>query len=327
MISYKSIIQFWDKFFFSPKPTEGIALFRIVWISIISLYFLFDLENLATFYGPHAILSMETVKSGFSKPHINVFQIFGVSYSTLYLFMGIYALSLFTSLIGFYTRTSLIVVTICMVSLHQRNIWLLSSSETLMRIVSILLVCSPCGHSLSIDSFLSKRSGKPLQKIWAPWALRLIQIQLSVVYVWTVWHKLKGDNWIDGTAVYYATRLESMTNFPMPFVLDSILFIKLATWGALVLEFALGTLVWIKEFRKPVIFAGLFFHLGIEYMMSIPFFEIIMMALILNYFTPEELKAFVDQMRESFVKGVNDSPLASGIKKKLTSITPEVPTV
>lgn len=160
-----------------------------------------------------------------------------------------------------------------------------------MRTMTILLMCSPCGNSYSIDRLISKK-----EKLLAPWALRLMQIQISVVYLWTVWHKLKGDTWLDGTAVYYATRLEGLRNFPVPFILDNLLLIKLSTWGTLVVELLLGVLVWFKETRRPMIFIGIVFHLSIEYMMSIPFFELTMIALLMNFFTAEEHQAFVTQV-------------------------------
>lgn len=324
MFSYKSILQSWDNFFFAPKPTEGIALFRIVWVSVLSLYFLFDLPNLTDFYGPHALISLEASKDHFRFPHVNIFHWLGNSYNVLYIIIGIYGMALVSSLFGFFTRSSLMIVLICLVSLHQRNIWLLSSSELLIRSITILLLCSPCGRALSLDSYFARKGeGKRLPREWAPWALRLIQIQLSVVYIWTVWHKLKGDTWFDGTALYYATRIEAMTNFPVPFLLDSIWFIKLSTWGTLLVELSLGILIWIKELRRPLIITGLIFHLGIEYMMSIPFFEIVMMALLINFYTPEELKSFVMQIQASVVKNIREVPMAAQAKAWLISLVSE----
>lgn len=324
MISLKTIYDCWDRFFFEPKPTEGIALFRIVWITVLIFYFLFDLPNLADFYGPHALISLETSREHFRFPHVNVFNWLGNSYNVVYILVGIYGLALLSSLFGFFTRSSLLIVLVCLVSLHQRNIWLLSSSELLIRAITILLVCSPCGHTLSLDAyFAQKREGRKLPREWAPWALRLIQIQLSVVYVWTVWHKLKGDDWLDGTALYYATRLESMTNFPVPYLMNSIWFIKISTWGTLLLELSLGTLIWIKEFRKPLILTGIGFHLGIEYIMSIPFFEIVMMVLLINFFTPEELKSFVLRMKSWLVRNISEVPMADKAKTWLISLIGE----
>lgn len=316
MFSYKTFLSRWDRFFFRPVPVEGIALFRIAWCLLLLMYVLLDLGNVADFYGPKAILSLETVKSQYQFPHMNIFHLFGDSAPVVHTMMGVYALSLIFALVGFRTRSSLLVALICMVSFHQRNIWLLSSSEVLMRTIMILLVCAPAGNALSVDSLLDKKKNL-LPKEWAPWALRLIQIQISVVYLWTVWHKLKGDQWIDGTAVYYATRLDSMTNFPVPFLLDNLFTIKLMTWGTLVLEFALGTLIWFREFRKPLIIAGVFFHLGIEYMMSIPFFELIMIALLINFFTPQELRAFVQVTRERMRESIRSSTITDALKNRI----------
>ncbi len=300
-MSYKTLVQLWNDFFFKPRPTEGMAVFRIVWCGLLSLYFLLDIENAADFYGPHGLISLETVKSQFQFFHANLFVIFGNTYDTTHLIMTVMGLSLLASLVGFYTRTSLVIMLFCLVSFHQRNIWFLSSSEVLIRVITVLMIFSPCGHSYSVDAWLSRKGLRhALPSEWAPWAWRLIQIQISVVYLWTVWHKLKGDNWFDGSAVYYATRLENMTNFPIPYLLDSVVFIKLMTWGTLGVEFALGSLIWIKEWRKPLILIGVIFHLGIEYMMSIPFFELVMIVLLINFYTPEELKQFTEQALGTF---------------------------
>lgn len=307
-----------NKFFFEEKPTEGIALFRIVWAGMLFCYFLMDLTNVNDFYGSHAILSHATVAQEFQFPHLNIFQYLKQTNEVAMGLMVVYGISLVMSMFGLFTRYSLIIAFICMTSLHQRNIFLLSSSETLMRVMTILLICSPCGHSFSIDSLLGRYYPTFQQKrTWPVWALRLIQIQLSVIYLWTFIHKLKGETWIDGTAVYYATRLEGMTNFTIPILMDSPIFLKLATWGTLLTEFSLGVLIWVKPIRKYVIALGVVFHLGIEYLMSIPFFELSMIVLLMNFFTPEELKAFVVRIKEAVIVGIQETGLTSDLKEKL----------
>lgn len=318
MISYKKIVGSWDRFFFEEKPTESIALFRFVWMAMLLVYYVMDVVNIQDFYGPHALISLETTRAEFPLYHLNLFHLVNPSYEFTYGLMAVFIISLFFSMIGLFTRYSLIVALICMTSFHQRNIWILSSSETLMRIMMILLVCSPCGHTFSVDSLLAKRFPQFKKKEnWPVWALRLIQIQLSVVYIWTVWHKLKGDNWIDGTAVYYATRLENMINFSVPYLMDSMIFLKMMTWGTLLLELALGTLIWVKEIRKPVIVAGILFHVGIEYIMCIPFFEINMMILLMVFITPEEARTFIRKTKTSFLKAIQDSTMNIQVKEKL----------
>jgi hypothetical protein len=291
-----SIKAAWNKFFFEERPTEGIALFRICWFSLIFAYYLLDIQNIEDFYGPYGMVSLETAEGQFPHPHANIFQFFKPSLEVAYAIMFLYGASLVTSILGFFTRTSMVIAFICMVSLHQRNIWLLSSSEMLMRQITLFLLFSPCGHALSIDSLLFNKV-----KDHTVWVWRLIQIQLSVVYVWTAWHKIQGDTWFDGSAVYYASRIESLRNFTIPYLMDSVTFLKLSTWGTLVVEFSLGTLIWVKELRKPVIIGGILFHLGIEYLMSIPFFELIMITLLINFISPEEIRAYVMKWRRPVI--------------------------
>ena len=80
------------------------------------------------------------------------------------------------------------------------------------------------------------------------------------------------------------------------------------TWGALFIEFALGTLVWIKELRYPVIFGGVLLHLGIEFTMTIGFFEWMMMFSFLLFVDSEHLEVYVADKVKS---------IASDIKEKL----------
>lgn len=320
MFSPKKILNAWDKFFFEEKPTEGMALFRIIWMSMIFIYFLIDLGNSQDFYGPHALLSQNTVRDQFPFLHANIFNLFRPSYETVNGIMLVYALSIVASIFGLFTRYSLILALILMTSLHQRNIWLLSSSEMLMRAITLMLVFSPCGHSLSVDALLGRYFQDFRKKTLSPvWALRLIQIQISVVYLWTVWHKLQGETWLNGTAVYYATRLDSMANFTVPVLMDSLIFLKLMTWGTLLVELSLGTLIWFKKFRRPVIVTGILFHLGIQYIMSIPFFELYMMALLINFVSPDDLKAFAMKAKNLFALCIQNSILGDSIKQKLIS--------
>lgn len=293
MFEFKKTVRVIDNFFFQPESTLATGAFRILWCSLLLSSFLFELIHFDDLYGAKGLISLETVRSQFNFPHLNIFNWLGLAPSILSGFMWVYGMALVAGILGFYTRHSMILILIGLVSLHQRNIWFLSSSELLMRVITLYLVFAPTGRSLSLDAYFAKKEGRPWSQVHAPWVMRLIQIQLSVVYVWTVWHKLKGDTWIDGTALYYATRLEGSTNFPVPFLFDSILFIKLMTWGTLLLELALGILIWFKEFRRVLIAAGILFHIGIEYTMSIPFFEIVMIVLLLSQVTSEEVRAAI----------------------------------
>jgi hypothetical protein len=299
MFSIKTLINSVHSFFFKDHDTKGIGLFRIIWGVLLFAYFLFEVGNLDNYYGTKSILSLKSSLGQFNYPHLNIFQYIGVEDQTLYSFMAIYGIAIICFTIGFYTKQTLIILFICMVSLHQRNIWLLSSCDLLIRLITFYLIFTPCERSISLDqSRLNLKQAAPV------WGLRLIQIQISVVYIWTVWQKLKGESWLDGTAVYYATRLEAFKNVELPWLLDSMFNLKVISWGTLMLEFGIGVLVWFKECKKLLVLIGIIFHLGIEVLMSIPFFEIVMIILLSTYILDELVFTLSKLMRNKSIPQV-----------------------
>jgi uncharacterized membrane protein YphA (DoxX/SURF4 family) len=287
----------WDNFFFSKETSEWAAVQRILIGSLLLLTFIMDMSHLEDYFGIDGLQSLQTVKSQFRYHFNNLFHLLPENNSSLYFITGLHILAALCFIFGFCSRVAAIVLFITLVSFNQRNINLLSSYDLLLRINIMLLIFAPIGDHFSIDSFLRKRRGKSEVEQKPVWILRLIQIQLSVVYVMTVYQKLKGDTWFDGTALYYSSRLHDFTRYPLSFITDSLIMLKLLTWGTLVLEFFLGTLIWVKEFRKPLVITGIVFHIGIEYLMLIPHFEIIMMILLIAMLTPNEQADLIHKIK------------------------------
>jgi hypothetical protein len=193
-------------------------------------------------------------------------------------------------MVGFKTRISAIICFILMVSMQNRNYAILNSGDTLMRCMLFLLIFSPSYVKYSADSWLKKKTGQSYDSEISILTIRLMQLQFSLVYLATTLFKLKGFDWVDGTAVYYTSRLVNFQRIVLPIVFDIPSLVKLATWSALFIEFAMGTLVWVKEFRIWVMLSGIILHLLIEVSMSIGFFEWVMMASYILFLEPSELR-------------------------------------
>lgn len=287
----------WNNFWYAEKPVEGIAIFRILIGTLALITFTLDSLQMSDLWGPNAIQSVKTGMDNFSFPVLNIFQHMNLTENLLLVFIVFQFIALICFILGYKTRIASFIVFILLVSFQQRNINMLSSADLLLRILIMYMVFAPSGNSYSIDAFLAKLKGKPLKRNYANWVHRLIQIQIAVVYISTVIAKAKGHTWLDGSAVYYATRLADLTRFPVPFILDWRWSIMLITWGTLVIELALGTIIFIDEWRKPIIIFGIVFHLGIEYMMSIPTFEWLMIVGLIAMFKIEDYRKF-----DSFLK-------------------------
>jgi Vitamin K-dependent gamma-carboxylase. len=269
-----------NTFFFKPQPVQNVALMRIVFGVLLVANWIMLWSHLEDFWGVSGLVSQQTADIYTSIYTFNFFTYFPIDARVPTILAIVNLLAAVGVLFGFFTRTSVAVAFLTLLSFHQRNIFILNSADLIFRNMLFFLMFTPCGLAYSLDRWIAVRRGKvhgpPPER--APWALRLIQIQFSMVYIATVMFKMKGEAWADGTAIYIATRLDEFAKSPMPLLLNNLMVIKFLTWSTLVVELSLGTLIWIKEFRYWVLLAGVGLHFGIEMTMNIPLFEYIMMA-------------------------------------------------
>jgi hypothetical protein len=205
----------------------------------------------------------------------------------------------FTFTIGFFTRTSAALTFITFLALHHRNPVILNGGDSFCRIAIFFMIFAPAGAMYSVDRWMRVRSGKEKGEpaLREPWAQRLIQLQLAFVYLYTFAWKAAGPMWLDGTAVYYTSRLVEFWRFPVPYVFEHMWTIKLWTWGTLAVELSLALLVWIKELRYPVLLLGVLLHLGIEYSMNIPLFGFIMIFAYMTYVDGTDLERVLHRFK------------------------------
>jgi hypothetical protein len=263
MMRPADVARLWHRFFFEPISTVPIAFYRIVFGLTVLADGLLLVEHLPEFFGTHGVLSREgavLVAPGF---RVSLVQLLPDGDIWLFVFFAAYLLSAICLTLGLWTRTAATAVWLGLVSLHHRNPLILNSGDTFLRIAAFWLMLSPAGLALSLDSW---RRGAAVPKA-EPWAQRMIQLQISTLYASTVWLKLSGSDWIDGTAVYYVTRLPEFARFPVPYVFDHMWTIRALTWGTLVIELALAGLVWVPRLRRWILLGGVLLHLAIEWSM------------------------------------------------------------
>ena len=302
-MSLRRLYQSWNEFFFTPQSPLPVCVFRI-------LYGLIALANLIMlrpewlkWYGPHAMMSIDTMHKLGRGPNMSVFELIPQTDLAVNIFFWVFLVCTVFLTIGYLTRFSAVAVYICLGSIQMRNGYILNSGDTLMIVTGFFLMFAPAGAALSVDRWLRLRRGHESVAValYSPWAQRMIQIQLAVVYFATFYWKTLGVLWMNGTAVYYALRLEDFHRFPMPH-LQNMFVIKSLTWLTLVIEFALGVLIWFKETRYPVLLAGLCLHLGIEYAMNIPLFEWMAVATYVTFIYPEDLSRSLRWFNGQFAK-------------------------
>ena len=223
--------------------------------------------------------------------------------------------------VGLFTRVSSILLFLGTVALHHRAAEMLNSGDTLLRQYLFFLAIGPSGAAVSIDRWIQvkKAGGKLALPTISVWPQRLVQVQLAIVYFTTVWWKMMGLKWRDGTATWYPSHLNEFDRFPYPKFIDEVPMIYVTTYGTLLVELALATLVFAKPFRKWVLLAGAGMHLWIEYSMNIPFFSAIIISGYLCFYEGEEVEGWLRKLSAKlkhpawmsfFVSSVTEEELA-----------------
>lgn len=225
----------------------------------------------------------------------------GTAVTLLYLTLLVAALCL---VVGFRTRVAAAVVWLSLVSFGRRDPWVLNSGDLMLTVLAFYLVFMPSGAALSVDRWLGGKS-----RFWefpakSVWPLRLIQVQVSIMYFFAVWEKVRGTTWNDGTAVSYAFRIGDLERFPIPaFVTDSLVLVSLMTYGTLVIELALAVLVWNGKLRPWVLLGGVALHVGIDFSVRVGFFSLAALVAYVAFLPPGAVSAWVYRLRDRTARG------------------------
>lgn len=295
----------WQTFFFTPQSPTPMALYRIaVGIIVLQCLLVHILADWSLYYGDYAVIPIEDMISRywFTKPYFDLMLFLpdGEVYRWYFFLFTVLCALMMT--LGLFTRVTSVLTFLCLMSLQTHFQLNQNAGDNFLRLSCMFIALSNAGDAFSMDRLI-----KSLKQDWrvtgflaplsAPWAQRLMQIQLAIAYGHTWFCKIDGAEWNSGIAVYYASRYDDVTRFGIPFLLDNIWTIKILTWGTLVVELLLFTLIWWRPYRYWVLLSGLALHLGIEWTMNLPMFEWLFICSYFLFIYPEDLAKFWDMVK------------------------------
>jgi Vitamin K-dependent gamma-carboxylase len=290
------VVDAWTRFWFDPVETSAFVLFRLAFGLVAVGYTISLAPALFAFYSDDGILPAQpTYKGTLAWGLLGWFP----SDAAVLLFYFLLLIAAIALLVGFQTRVAALVFFVCLISFGRRNPWVLNSGDLLVQVLAFYMLFMPAGLAASVDRWLKEPRG-----VWdfparAIWPLRLVQVQVSILYIAAVWAKVRGVTWNDGTAVSYAFRIEDISRFPVPdFVTDSLVLVNLLTFGTLAVELSIGILVWNRVLRPWVLLLGVGLHLGIDYAVRVGFFSYAVLVAYVAFVPPEKARSFILRTRE-----------------------------
>ncbi|MGI4790446.1 MAG: HTTM domain-containing protein, partial [Janthinobacterium lividum] len=295
----KQLRNEWNEFFFKRASPIPLGLFRMVYGFWALAYGVLLFRDRFVWFSNKGVMTASEAANyngGVGTYiHQNDLLLLPGADHWLTLFFIAYILAAISLTVGFWSRSSAALVYIGICALHARNAAIHNSGDTVMVVMAAYLALSHAGSACSVDRLIRIFRGTEddTPPLMEPWAQRVMQLQITVLYLCAALSKASGPAWQDGTAVYFPMHLPESLRFPT-WGQDNIYVINLITWGTVVVELALGTIVWIPRLRLYVLASGVLLHLGIEYSMNIPLFSALMITSYINFLQPSEIAFFLN---------------------------------
>ena len=270
----------WVTFWHKPVRAERLAMMRVfLALALLADELLQFLPNMAEFYGPEGI----GAAGNFDDRQLRMWRVtyffFGTdNLSILLPVFWVWVAVTLALLVGWRTRWMSILVWFLTRCFAERNPNIIYGGDSVLSAALFLLMLAPCGEALSVDAWRNRRPGLlEGPALIPPWSLRLIQIQLCLIYLSAGLAKVQGDGWFQGTW-WYGTSLHYFLNdttmarwsyaeFPIPFWLTMPMTYVLASW-----EVLFSFLVMNRRTRPWCLLFGVMVHLGILATVAIDWF-------------------------------------------------------
>ena len=256
------------------------------------------------------------IEGGFHLPYFSLIE--PVSSQTYDLLHSVqYPLILMVGL-GFLTRiscTALLIVQGYVFFADQLNF---RNHPYFFLLVLLLLIASPASEALSVDTMLQRwrqgRAKRRLVKFFGAegsfWGSRrpltfqrMIQVQVSLVYLFAALHKINpaflggavlgnylgGDLFEGASGRFLETMLTDRGFESLRSLVQDPSSLILASWTVVFLEFFLAFALWHHRTRPAGLLAGISFHLSIAWIMNIHVFSYAVIASYLLFLEPETI--------------------------------------
>jgi len=283
----------WNRFWFdsvTDSTLSSLGLFRISFGSVMFVFYLTRIPDLAFFYGDDGIMPLSHLNSlEFIAWHPTVFTwLTGIT--AIHVAHAVFCCALLTLALGLFTRVSAITVYFLHLMFLNRNMSVMFGVDTIGTFYFLYLCFANSGARYSLDAKWRKKANTR-QGPFSHIAWRLMQLQVCVIYAYSGLEKLKGTRWWDGSALWDVLSIGNMQRWDLSFVAHFPILLAGAVYLLLLWELYFSALVWVPRLRLPMLAFGVFLHIGIFLFMNLPSFGFMMISMYLLFLKGEEVEA------------------------------------
>jgi hypothetical protein len=294
-----SLTASFDRWLFDGCHPIVCSILRIAYASVLLVYLMALHGELAYWFTDEGVLKAESANAIGQGVYGSLLFWLPSDLATVQLCWWVMVVQTGLLWLGCLSRFQVACLFIWLVSFQHRNSFIFDGQDTLLRLLTFSLIFMPLDYRWSLGKWLRskllnrQRSGPwdppPIPPSPAPrpsaWGLRLLQLQITAVYLSTAWEKFQGIAWRDGTALFYVSRMDDLYGrFPPPdWWFETPWLLAAMTWGVMATEALLPVLLWCKKTRALGLVVAIGLHLSIEITMHIFLFEWLMIVSLLAF--------------------------------------------
>jgi hypothetical protein len=248
-----------------PIRAERLAAFRIGVAAVLFCDVLWTyIPQAAIYFGPGTLGSPELYRNLTKAPAWNWTLLAGLDTEQMTWVLWLWVAAAALLLFGVFARANAVVCWAISISIFHLNLYLHNGGDRLRTIALFYLIISPCAATWSLAAWRRRRHAPADEGpvFIHPWAVRLLFMQMTVMYYFSGLHKLYGADWRRGEALYYVLGDVTWTRYPFLTLPVPIILLRIGTWVTLAWELLFPLLVLIKRLRVPALWMGVAFHVG-----------------------------------------------------------------
>jgi hypothetical protein len=294
---WQSLAADWNAFWHTPADPTLLGVIRL--LTGAMLLYTHAVWGLALddFFGPSSWLSPGLVRSIEAGQSVFSFW-FWMPASGMWAAhaASMVILALFT--IGLWTRLTGALAVFVAISYANRVPSALFGLDQINVMLTLYLTIGPSGSALSIDRLLAlRRKGKnalpPQKSAAANLAQRLIQVHMSVIYLFAGISKLQGPSWWTGEAMWRAFANLEYQSLDMTWLAWHPWLVNAMTHVTILWELTFCFLIWRPRWRPLMLAGAVLLHLGIGACLAMWTFGLIMLVGCAAFLPNEEVRRLV----------------------------------
>lgn len=279
----------WDKFWFAPQNLLGLAYMRIFLCGTMFYMYAFRLFNLS-YYAPTSWIHRDSALASLSELYRPTFAWFFWPDSLNFAVHILFVILLGLLTLGIGGRWIMWLAWVLDMGFIQRNYSVNFGADVIAALFLFYMSFTQSCEHLSVVNLFRRRKSSRASDFLSSMMIRMMQIQICVIYAYTGWEKLKGASWWDGTALWSVMANPQMTTMDFSFLRSIPWIIPIVAYITILFEIYFPAMVAWDKTRHGWLLLGVLFHAGIGLFMGLGPFAVTMVSTYFLFLDPSLLE-------------------------------------